>query len=276
MTIEKNRSLPDVGGGTTPTRLWAGVKAVFVGIGLVFSDRRLLLLSLVPMLVHVGLFALFVWIGFIKIAGPLTRWLGPADGDNSTLAVMLGLLATIVVAVVVVVGSLVATVLAGSVVCDPFYDLLSERTEELLVGRNVAPPFSASLVARGLVRELVATVLRLLVWAAVAVPLWALSLTPATIVATPASFVWTWLFFAYEYLSRSLVRHAVQPKDRFKPISDHKALCVGFGGMAWLASFVPFVAPFLVVSATRLYLALAAFDRVSSKLTEAEKLHLKT
>ncbi len=274
MATEKKMSLADVGGGSTPARVWSGVKAVFGGVGVVFADRRLLVLSVVPMFVHLGLFILFAWLGFAHVASPLGAWLTPTSTES--WATLLSTLIHVIVAIVVIAGALVATVMAGSVVCDPFYDLLSERTEELYVGRNVGPPFAAATVARGIVRELGATVLRLLVWGAVAIPLWLLSFTPAAIVATPLSFVWTWLFFAYEYISRSLVRHAVQPSARFKPILAQKAIFVGFGAMAWLASFLPLVAPFLVVSATRLYLALAAYDRAPSKLTDAEKVNLKS
>jgi uncharacterized protein involved in cysteine biosynthesis len=275
MGSEKKRVLVDIGGGGVVGRVFGGAKASFSGVGLVFTDPKLLSLAFVPMLVHVGLFALFLWLSFSQLAAPLVDWLSPEQAASGFWASLLSGIIHVVVAVVVVLASLVATVMAGSVACDPFYDLLSERTEEIFIGRNAGLPFSVGNVARGVGREAVATVLRLLVWGAVALPLWALSFTPASLLATPLSFVWTWLFFAYEYLSRSLARHAVEPKHRFKPIFDHKAIAVGFGATAWLVSFVPFLAPLLVVAATRLYLSLAAWDRVPSKLTAEEKQQLK-
>jgi uncharacterized protein involved in cysteine biosynthesis len=238
-----------------------------------FKDARLFLLSLVPMAVHLGLFTVFLWLGFSQAVDPVVALLGPTDAGW-----WLGVVAVVVavaVRIAAVLLALVSSVLVGSVVCDPFYDLLSERTEEIFVGRNVGPPFTLANVAAGVARELAATLLRLLVFMAVAIPLWLASFTPAAIVATPLSLVWTWLFFAYEYLSRSLARHAVQPKDRFKPIFTHKAICVGFGATAWVVSFVPFLAPFLVVAATRLYLGLAAFDRVPSRFSDEEKKNLR-
>lgn len=267
--------LADIGGASFFGRVAGGAKATVKGVAVVFSDPKLVSLSFVPMLVHLALFGLFVWLSFTQVAGPLIDKLAPAATETGAWATLLSGIVHVVVAVVVVLASLVLSVLAGSVVCDPFYDLLSERTEELFVGRNVGPPFSVAVVARGIVRELSATLLRLLVWGVVAIPLWALSFTPATIVSTPLSFVWTWLFFAYEYVARSLVRHAVQPKDRFKPMFSHKAVMVGFGASAWLLSFIPFLAPILVVAATRLYLTLAVYDRVPSKYTDEEKQRLK-
>ena len=275
-TVPKaKKALVDIGGASFVGRVVGGAKATVAGVGVVFSDPKLVSLSFVPMLVHVLLFSLFVWLSFTQAAGPLIDKLAPGPTETGAWATLLSGIVHVVVAVVVVLFSLVCSVLAGSVVCDPFYDLLSERTEELFVGRNVGPAFSVKVVLRGLLRELTATILRLLVWGVVAVPLWALSFTPATIVATPLSFVWTWLFFAYEYVSRSLVRHAVQPKNRFGPMFSHKAVFIGFGASAWLLSFIPFLAPVLVVAATRLYLSLAIYDRVPSLYTPEEKNQLK-
>lgn len=263
-----SRRVGDPAAGGFGSRVVAGAGAVFTGLGLVVRDSQLFVLSLVPMGVHLGLFVLWLWLGFTKVAPPLLAWAAPANNQGAW-ALVAGVV-VVVVYVVVVLASLVLTLLSGSVLCDPFYDLLSERTEELFVGRSVGPAFSVGSVVRGLVRELVANVLRLLVWGVVAVPLWLLSLTPLSLVAVPLSLLWTWLFFAYEYLSRSLARHAVDPKHRFAPIFAHKALCLGFGGAAWLISFVPFLAPILVVAATRLYLGLAVYDRVPSTYTAGE------
>lgn len=272
---QKKPTLGDLGEKGVVGRVVGGAGAVFAGVGLVFRDANLFLLSLVPMGVHAGLFVVFLWLGFSQAVDPVVALLSPSDTASWWLGVV-AVVVGIAVRIAAVLLALVSSVLVGSVVCDPFYDLLSERTEEIFVGRNVGPPFTLANVVAGVARELVATVLRLLVFAAVAIPLWLASFTPAAIVATPLSFVWTWLFFAYEYLSRSLARHAVQPRDRFKPIFAHKAICVGFGATAWVVSFIPFLAPFLVVAATRLYLGLAAFDRVPSGFTDDEKRSLRS
>jgi uncharacterized protein involved in cysteine biosynthesis len=105
----------------------------------------------------------------------------------------------------------------------------------------------------------------------VALPLWLLSLTPAVIVAAPASLAWTWLFAAREFLARPLARHTVHVGGRLGALFGHKALFLGFGGAATLLAAVPFTAPFLVVGATRAYLALAARGAVPSRLTDDDR-----
>jgi uncharacterized protein involved in cysteine biosynthesis len=249
----------------------------------VFSDATLLTLSVIPMLVHVALLAAFLAVGGNVVVEPLIAWLDPQTANAATAtdavaqvgrAVWSG--AVVVLAWVAVIGlALVGAVVVGSVVCDPFYDALSERTEALHLGRDVGAPFSIAAAIAGVGREASATLLRLLVYAAVAVPLWLLAFTPAGVIATPLSLLWTWLFFAWEFVSRSMVRHAPAATARVRVLFAHKALFAGFGAVAWGLSFVPLTAPFRVVAATRLYLTLAADGQVPTTLPAVDVERLK-
>lgn len=257
-------------------RFGQGLRFALGGPRLVFSDVTLLLLSVIPMLVHVALLAAGLAVGGSVVVDPLIAWLDPQTSSTATDAVaQVGRAvwsgAVVALAWVAVVGlALVGAVVVGSVVCDPFYDALSERTEALHVGRDVGAPFSIATVVAGVGRELTATLLRLLIYGAVAVPLWVLAFTPAGVVATPLSLVWTWLFFAWEFISRSMVRHAPAATARMRVLFAHKALFAGFGAVAWGLSFMPLTAPLLVVAATRLYLTLAADGHVPTTLPVAD------
>lgn len=262
-------------------RFGQGLRFALGGPRLVFSDATLLTLSVIPMIVHVVLLAAFLAVGGNVVVDPLIAWLDPQTAGATTGAVAeLGRAvwsgAVVVLAWVAVVGlALVGAVVVGSIVCDPFYDALSERTEALHLGRDVGAPFSVAAVVAGIGRELTATLLRLAVYAAVAVPLWVLAFTPAGVVATPLSLLWTWLFFAWEFLARSMVRHAPAATARLRVLFAHKALFAGFGGVAWLLSFVPLTAPLVVVAATRLYLTLAADGHVPTTLPTVDVERLK-
>ena len=263
-------------------RFGQGLRFALGGLGLVFSDATLLMLSLVPMVVHLALLAGFLVVGGAVMLDPLVGWLDPetvaatADGAVAGVGRAVWSGAVYVVARVAVVGlALVSALVVGSVVCDPFYDALSERTEALYLGRDVGAPFSIRAVVAGVGRELAATVVRLLVYVVVALPLWLLAFTPAGVVATPLSIVWTWLFFAWEFLARSMVRHALSATGRVRILFGHKALFAGFGAVAWALSLLPFSAPLLVVAATRLYLTLLADGLVSTTLPAADVERLK-
>jgi uncharacterized protein involved in cysteine biosynthesis len=264
-TTIRVRKLPD-----DPTsvgvvaRFGRGLKLALGGFGLVFSDATLLGLSIIPMVVHAALLAALLVAGAAWVVDPMTAWLAPETTSTTTdVAMAVGrtvwAVAVVVLVWVLVVGlSLVGALVAGSIICDPFYDALSERTEALHLGRDVGVPFSVAGALQGIVRELTATMLRLVVYATVAIPLWGLAFTPLGVVATPLGLVWTWLFFAYEFLARPMMRHVDGATGRFRVLFAHKALFTGFGAVAWLTSFVPLTAPLLIVAATRLYLTLAA------------------
>ena len=274
---------PAVGG--LVARFLAGAQAAVGAVGLVFGDAKLFTLSLIPMGIHLVILLGLLALGFTTFAEPLISWLGPkvvgsAPAASSMLAdVGVGIwsvFVNVLVAVAIVLGSLVLSLLLASVVCDPFFDAISERTEALYVGHDVGAPFSIGGMLRGIAREFVATLVRLGVYAAVAIPLWLLSFTPAGLLATPLALVWTWLFIAYEFLCRALVRHANGPRARLGALFQHKAVFVGFGGVAWLMSFVPFTAPLLIAGATRLYLSLAIEGHVPSGLSEDERVTLRS
>lgn len=284
----KSLANPAVGG--VAGRFLGGVKAVFSGFGIVLTDGRLFGLSLIPMALHVLLLGGLLWVGFAQVAGPLIDWLGPNDAAaaatataevaKTSLAADVGnavwsVAINVLVGALVIVLSLMLSLLFGTVICDPFYDLISERTEAIFLGRDVGDPFTIAGVVQGIFRELMATLLRLSIYAVVAIPLWLISFTPVAVVATPLAIIWTWFFVAYEFVSRSLARHAVDPGKRVRPFVSHKALFLGFGSLSWLLGFIPLSAPLLVVGATRLYLALAAHDQVPSRLSEADKALLR-
>jgi hypothetical protein len=267
---------PDGSGGGVASRFLHGVRMALGGLPLVVSDSRLLLLSIVPMIVHVALFVGCVVLGATFIVEPLIAWLTPAAASASDAALIAAgkavWSAAVVVMVWILVGGLavVGAVVSASVLCDPFYDAISERTEALFLGRDVGVPFSLGGIVRGIGRELSVTVLRIGVYAVVAVPLWLVSFTPVGMLAAPVSLAWTWLFFSFEFVARSMTRHAPSPVTRLKIMWSHKALFVGFGAVAWLLSLVPLTAPLLVVSATRFYVSLAVAGRVPSTFTRDE------
>jgi uncharacterized protein involved in cysteine biosynthesis len=229
----------------------------------VLSDRRSLLLSIIPMIVHGFLFAALLWLGL----GQRDRLLSWLPDLPSWLQALAGIFAATIIGLL----SFVAAILVGSVICDPLYDLLSERTEERRLGRAIGPPMTITTVVRGIARELSATLLRTAVYLAGAVPLLLLGLTPLTVVTTPMSMLWTWLFLAYEYLSRSFIRHGVPPSARLAAVRHEGWYAAGFGAGAALLSLLPLTAPLLVVAGTDAYLDLAAEDRMPHRLNDADR-----
>lgn len=231
-----------------------------------------MLWSIVPMLVQALIFVALLVAGS-RYLDDLVNRLGPAAGHWYSF---IGAILHVALVVLLVVASVIASIFLAGVVCDPFYDVLSEATESVLLGREVGVPFSVPLVVRGILLELGATLWRLAIFMAVALPLWLIGLTGVgSIVAIPLSLAWSWMFVALAFLSRSMARHAIPGKKRMSALFEQKACALGFGAVGWLMAYLPLTAPFLVVGATRMYLALAAHDRIPSTLSDADKRALR-
>ena len=165
----------------------------------------------------------------------------------------------------------------GSVVCDPLYDGISEAAEAELLGHPVeakAVPLRETIA--GIARELRASLLSLAVYLAGSFVLFVVGLTGVgSVIAGPGSLAWTWLFVTVEVIARPQARHAVEARARVATSREHLAVSLGFGAVASLLAWIPMSTPILVAGGTRLYLALAAHDRVPSTLTEADKRRLR-
>ncbi len=260
-------------------RFLAGLRFGVAGLFFAFRDAKLLGLSIVPMLVHGALFVMLTSTQITFLMHPLLDWLGPSSEAQGFFAsaghAVWSVVVHVLVGAFILATSLVLTIFIGSIVCDPFYDALSERTEALYLGHDTGDPFSVAAMLRGMLHELGVTLVRLCVYATVAAPLWALSFTPAAIVATPLGLGWTWLFVAFEFLARPMTRHARAPSARIRALFAHKAVFFGFGLVGWLLSFLPFTAPLLVISGTRLYLAMAADADVPHGLSDDDTAALR-
>lgn len=267
----KRAGLRDVGGSFSPLRMFHGALFAVSSVPFVFRHPRLLAWSVVPMLVQVALFA-----GLLLLAWPLTAviaHLGPEPGHWYSFV---GGLLFVLTAVGVVLLCLVVSLMLGSVVCDPFYDVLSQETEALLLGRPASKRATLGKVLEGIVNEFLSLPWRLVMFALVAGPLWLLSLTGfMAVVTVPLTLAWTWMFVALSGMGRSLARHDVRRRTRFRIIFSNPGVALGFGGAGWLLSHLPLTSPFLVVGGTRLHLSLAAWDRLPSELPEADKALLR-
>jgi uncharacterized protein involved in cysteine biosynthesis len=264
--------LRDTGSALTPVGFLVGAHHAASGIGFTLRHRRLLLLSLLPMLVQAVLFCGLLFYGLRWVEGAVAP-LRPEPGHWYSF---LGALAWLIGAALVSLLAVLLSLFFTSVLCDPLYDLLSEATESLLLGRDVATKSTLASIASGILRELTALPWTLGVYALVAVPLWLLSLTGVgAAIALPLTLAWTWMFVALSGMSRSLGRHAVPGRRRLTIVFGTPAAALGFGCVGWAISHVPLTYPFLVVGGTRLHLALAAHGRVESSLSEEDRRTLR-
>lgn len=280
MTTQSSERFADVGEAALAARVTGGLGFALGGVSLTLRHAQLRWPALLAVLLNLVVYGGLAALGFYLIAdlGPdpnayegwlrtLMEW---ARGALRIALLLLWLLVSIWLAILI-----------GGLLSSPLFDLLSERTEELLIGRHVGPPFSLGTTLRLALREMGVQVKLLFLYLPVSLCLLLLSLVPfvGQLASSTLAWVWTALWVSLTFAAPATARHGLGAWQRLGLLLRNKALSTGFGaigGVPFLSFFLlPLLGPGLVVGMTRMYLALAAYDRVPSKLSEAEKLALR-
>jgi len=190
-------------------------------------------------------------------------WRTPVQA-NWVVSALHGLLS--VVAFVVGIGlAMVVSVLFANLIAAPFNDALSETVEELETGQP-APPFSFARLVRDLARTLRVELGKLLLYAAIMVPLWLLSwLVPGIgqLLYLVVGSLFTAIYFAIDYTDWPASRRGMALRERARYLRVRPLMTLGFGFAVGLCLFVPILnlcfMPLAVAGGTRLFLDLEAY-----------------
>jgi uncharacterized protein involved in cysteine biosynthesis len=255
-----------------PGSLASGFRLPLEGLRLLWRERRLWPLAMVPLLLSLAAFGTAIglivaysgelygwataWIPVLEVERWYQwLWIGPARAGLAALgaAFFVTLAAT----------GLVAAYLMASLLASPFHDALAARVEQLVTGAVVDE--SASGVG-GLVREggraMLEELRRMAYFLALTLPLLLAGwfVPGAQLVTGPAIMAVTIFFLPLDYASYTLDRRHVSFPDKRRWLFAHKTVMAGFGAAAFLTCLVPglnFLAmPILVVAGTLLALRL--------------------
>jgi uncharacterized protein involved in cysteine biosynthesis len=157
---------------------------------------------------------------------------------------------------------LVLVVFLTNVVAAPFNDLLSEEVEHLLIGKK-GPDFSLKILVRDSVRTVGLEAVKMVLYLAVMVPLYLLSLLLpgiGQVIYTIFAFLFTAFYFAIDYVDWPASRRNRGVGYRFGMLRAHFLPMFGFGTGVWLFLFIPLVnllfMPAAVAGGTMLFLDL--------------------
>ncbi len=280
MTNMPSERFADVSQASLTARVGSGIHFALAGVGLTLRRPDLRLLALLCVIINLviygGLAALGFWL--IDGVGPdpsaYEGWLETAM-EWARGALQVALLITWLLV------SIWLAIFLGGLLCSPFFDLLSERTEQHLVGRHVGPPFSLAATVRSALLEMAVQLKLLFVYLPIALGILLVNLIPVVgqVLSSTLAWVWTAQWVTMTFAGPATARHGLTASQRMQLLFGNKALSTGFGaigGIPFLSFFLlPLLSPALIVGMTRMYLALAAHDRVPSKLSEAEKRSLR-
>lgn len=216
-----------------------------------------------PFVINLLLLAAFVYVTWTWI-GP---WLTSVSAYLEALqpemqffkllvSVVIGLFWTLAFFLVLGVNAMLLLLL-GQAIASPFLDLLSEKVETLVLG--IAPkPFGFLRLVRSVsisIGDLVGGVMLL---AAVNVPVFLIGMTGVGAApAAVASFAFSGLLLAHEFVGLSLSRHLVTYGGRWRVVRANTWVSLGFGTSSMFLLMVPglnlLLLPLSAVGGTLLY-----------------------
>ncbi|OQY28002.1 MAG: hypothetical protein B6244_08645 [Candidatus Cloacimonetes bacterium 4572_55] len=145
--------------------------------------------------------------------------------------------------------------LLSSVIAAPFYDMLSQRTEEIALGVSLDEDFDWRIFLRDARNTIIEQIQRLLFFGAIWICVLPTLLIP--VAGEIAITLVTLTFIGFEYLDLPLSRLRLRFPDKLRIFSRYKLTLLGFGAASGLLLAIPFVniisIPLSVVGGTLLY-----------------------
>lgn len=276
--VEQKR-FDDLANKSVAGRATGGLGFAMSGIQLALGRANLRWIALACVALNLVIYGVLVWLGWTWIDA-VNAWLpDPAAHEGIVSWLLTAMNAG--VKVLLFMGWLLVSIwmalAVGNILAGPLFDMLSERTEELLLGRTHAPPFSIGLAIKLAVKEVFVQLTLLLVYVPLVIAIFFVGLIPLVGALLGPALAWSLsaLWVTLGLTGPALARHELGASARVSMVFGNKAMAAGFGAIGGIpfVSFLalPLLSPALVVGGTQMYLALAAWDRVPSKLTDADK-----
>ncbi|MCS6797910.1 MAG: EI24 domain-containing protein [Myxococcota bacterium] len=252
-------------GRRTVVGFWRGARYPLAGARFVYLRHPgLVRIWIWPIVLTAALFATGAWLAWTR-GDDIVQWLWtePAgEGFWAGAARLLHGALTVLARLLLLLVALLVSVLLAPVLAAPFNDLLSEHVERLLRGRP-GPPTTWRSVLRGLGRTVLLELVKVMLYLAIMIPLFVLSLLVPVlgqIVYSVFAFLFTAIYWAIDYVDWPASRADRGVRARFALVRRHFVTMLGFGTGVWLLLLVPLLnlllMPAAVAGGTMLYLDL--------------------
>ncbi|MCF8034389.1 MAG: EI24 domain-containing protein [Desulfarculaceae bacterium] len=225
--------------------------------GFIWRHKRLWPLAAMPFLLNLAVFVLAFWLSYTYLGGWI-RSLLPGGEGWWWAALLYVVLVLVVLALLALEIYLFAVV--GRIVSEPFLELLTRRTEALASGMPPGADWADSGLMRDVLRVIRQSLMRLLIYLAVMLPLLLINLIPGLGGAIYAVLAWlvTAYFLALEFMDYPLDRRGLSLKQKGRYVRGLGLGWLGYGSSVLALGLIPVVnfafLPLAAVGGTLLYL----------------------
>ncbi len=262
----------------TVGRFTKGLFAPVRGLRFLLAHPRLLAYAAFPTFISIIVILALFFVG-MHFAQSLVDHIIPVQNQWYWVVLSYAIQIVLVVALVIF-GALVFYILAG-IICAPFNEVLSQKTEQLLEGVKREEPFSFGLLTKDIAISLKNEIKRTVIMLGLLLFLLIVFLIPIVgkIFYLIFGNIITMLFLAYDNLDYPLARRRLPFTVKWRFIFRHFASCLGLGAGALVWVVIPFlnfvVIPLTVVGATIVFCEIEAWYGKVPDITPAVRSHKK-
>lgn len=256
------------GDATGMGRFLGGLRLPFMSAKFLMRHRELWTTVIWPVIINFGLVlgALYFIVPW-GISVYADVWSQPAgQGIAQWLLSVVWHLGWAVSAVISAIVSYITAVLVGGVVASPFNDVISDKTERVLLGEHYQEPEEGSLVA-GTVYSIGSSAAMVTLYGAAMIPLLFLNLIPGigSVAYTVLASVVGGFFLALEYSDTLMARKMIPFRKKVSMVWRERTFAVGFGVGTSFTLAIPLInflcIPLAVIGGTAVGVGVTEWDR---------------
>lgn len=226
--------------GLNPLTFLRAAGAPLKALGFIRRHRSLWWLAALPFLVNLALFVLLFWLGYSY----LDQWVQGLipGGEGWWWQALTYLLIVLLVLALLAMGVYLFAVV-GAIISAPFLELLTAKAEGLVKGVPRGAPQIDTGLARGIWRVIRQSLMRLIMFLAVMLPLLLLNLIPGLggLIYSGLAWLVTSFFLALEFMDYPLDRRGLGLGQKIAYVRGMGLGWLGFGGAVLLMGLVPIV-----------------------------------
>ena len=255
------RQLPNI------NRATLGLRLPFRSLGFLVKQSSLWSIAIWPVLINISLFALGVYMVWGYVGGLVELiWIKPVvTAWHQSLMLVLWWVLNSLAHIVALVMVYISVTILGGIVASPFNDIISERTERLLLGDRYVKGDEIPLIP-SVLSSLRSTTIIALMYLGCLLPLLPLHLIPGI-----GSLAYTLIaggvgayFITMEYNDILLERKGFRMKAKFGRVWEERSLTLGFGAGTNLLLAIPLLnfmcIPLAVIGGTAMGLCLEQWE----------------
>ena len=218
---------------------------------------KVILLSIIPTIINLSIYAVTFYFAYKKIIGSPIIADAQAESDLwQFIEIIYNYLIYILTFLVLLVVCYFVYIIIGGIISAPFNETISQYVEETVTGvKCPAVPFwkDTWLSIKG-------EILKLLFYFAIIAPLFLINFIPVAgnIVSSVLGLIFSFFYNSLDFFDYPMQRKMFTLRKKIRETNSLGILTYGFGSMAFLMNFLPFIntllKPLLVVSGTKLYL----------------------